>query len=178
MNPLDPGQIDAESLDDLFPLVYDELRKLARHHLAAESKGHTLPATALVHELYLRLAAQRQDAWRNRAHFFAIAARLLRRILVDYARRKGAGKRGGARARVPLLDDHMVVAAEPEELLTLNGAIEDLAARDPGQARMVDLHYFMGMTAEEIGALLGSDPQEIYAEMRIAKAWLKRKLGA
>jgi RNA polymerase sigma factor (TIGR02999 family) len=168
---------DPANLDDLFPLVYDELRKLARHHLAAESKGHTLPATALVHELYLRLAAQRQDAWQNRAHFFAIAARLLRRILVDYARRKGAGKRGGARARVPLLEDHIITNAEPEELLTLNNAIEDLASRDEDQARLIDLHYFMGMTAEEISALLNIDPQTIYADLRIAKAYLKRKLG-
>jgi RNA polymerase sigma factor (TIGR02999 family) len=153
------------------------LRKLARAHLAREKGGHTLPATALVHELYVRLWKQRDAGLETREQFFALAARMLRRILVDHARRRHASKRGGAAPKVEL--DAAVSIGEPryEDSLEMDDALASLEAVDARAARILDLHYYLGLSANEISELMQLEPAAIYQEIRTAKAWLKRHLS-
>ena len=167
-----------EELSDVMPLVYAELQRLARKQMGEAADRHTLAPTALVNELYLRLAAQRNDRWQNRAHFFAVAARLLRRILVDHARKRGASKRGGEAARVTLDFDVAGVLPAYEDVLALNGAIDELRKLDAAQTDLLEMSYFLGMTGEEISELTGQDSQHVYHELRMAKAWLRRYISA
>lgn len=165
-------------LESLLPLIYDELRRLASSYLRRERKDHTLQPTALVHEAYLKLIDQTQVQWQNRAHFFGIAAQVMRRILVDHARRHTADKRGGDAQKLPLEEEILVVAGgsasqeKSVELLALDEALENLAALDPRKARIVELRYFSGLSVEETAEVIGVSPVTIKREWRMAKAWL------
>jgi RNA polymerase sigma factor (TIGR02999 family) len=167
-----------EALDELVPLVYDELRRLAAAHVRREPPGHSVQATALVHETYLRLVDQRQARWLSRAHFFGAAAGVMRRILVDLARTRRADKRGGRAARVTLAED--VAADGPREIdvLALHESLERMAAFSPRQERIVELRYFGGLTIEETAALLGVSDATVVREWTIAKAWLRAALSS
>jgi len=160
--------------------VYAELHQQAARAMGRETPDHTLQATALVSEAYLRLIDQSRVQWRNRAHFFGVAAQLMRRILVDHARGRLAAKRGGG-ARQLTLDDADPVGASPNDeavvVLALHEALERLAALDPGQARIVELRYFGGMTIEDTAEALGLSPATIKREWAVARAWLRRELG-
>jgi RNA polymerase sigma factor (TIGR02999 family) len=164
-----------QAAEQLLPLVYDELRQLAAAKMAQESPDHTLQATALVHEAYLRLVGE--DAprrFRDRRHFLAAAATAMRRILIDQARGRGAGKRGGDRRRVPLEDQ--AAAAPHPELLALDEALERLAERDPLKARLVELRYFAGLTGEQAADVLGISPSTADRHWAFARAWLQTEI--
>jgi RNA polymerase sigma factor (TIGR02999 family) len=167
-----------EALDSLVPLVYDDLRRMAARYMQREPAGHALQATALVHEAYVRLIDQRQVKWRNRAHFFGVAAGMMRRILVDQARRRRAGKRGGQWERVTLVDDE-VAAEGPDEIdvLALHQSLERLASFDPQQERIVELRYFGGLTIEEAAEVVGISAATVVREWTMAKAWLRADLS-
>jgi RNA polymerase sigma-70 factor, ECF subfamily len=173
------GRGDESAADRLVPAVYDELRRHAERAMRREGAEHTLQATALVHESYLRLVDQRRVEWRNRAHFFAIASTIMRRVLVDHARARLTAKRGGHADRVSLS------AAEPAtpegtdeaDLLALHDALEKLTALDPDQARLVELRYFGGLTIEETAEALSISPATVKREWAVARAWLRRELS-
>ncbi|MGE0593261.1 MAG: sigma-70 family RNA polymerase sigma factor [Vicinamibacterales bacterium] len=168
---------DEQALPRILPLVYDELRRIAARRLHHEPAGHPLQATALVHEAYLRLAGQHEVRWKNRGHFFAVAAQAMRRVLVDHARARLADKRGGVQARVPL--DDVVVASEPPpgDLVALDDALDRLARHDPHQARLVELRFFAGLTVEETADVLGISDTTVKREWRMARAWLHREMS-
>jgi RNA polymerase sigma-70 factor, ECF subfamily len=170
---------NSEALPRLIPLVYNELRRLAGHYLQAEREGHTLQATALVHEAYLRLAGQNRTEWQNRAQFMAVAAQLMRRILVDYARQRISEKRGGGRA--PLDLDVLEIAdglQQSEQMLAVDEALARLAAMDPQQGQVVEMRYFGGMTVEETAEALSIAPRTVKREWAIAKAWLRVEISS
>ena len=170
---------DASALNRLLPLVYDQLRAVAARALHAERPDHTLQPTALVHEAYLRLVDQRAP-WRDRAHFFAIAAQAMHRILVDYARAHRASKRGGSAARVSLDETNDGPAervVELDDVLEIDEALAELAALDPLEARIVELRYFGGLTIEESAEALNVSPATVKREWRMARAWLYRRLS-
>ena len=173
---IDWGQGHTEVLDDLMPIVYEELRRLARRHLRHERVGHTWQATALVHEAYLRLIDQRAVAWQNRAHFFALAAQMMRRILVNHARDRRRIKRGGAVTMLTL--DNVVAAATAGtvDLVALDEALATLATLDAQQSRISELRYFGGLTIEETAAVLGVSPATVKNKWSVARAWLHREL--
>jgi RNA polymerase sigma-70 factor, ECF subfamily len=172
----DLGRGDQGALNKLMPLVYDELRRLASRHLRHERAGHTLQTTALVHEAYLKLVDQKDANWQNRVHFFAAAAQVMRRILVDHARGRRAFKRGGGYCRLSL--DAAALSSEEKDadLLTLNEALDSLAAIDPQQSRVVELRVFGGLTVEETAEALGVSTRTVKREWNMAKAWLHRKI--
>ena len=160
----------------LMPLVYDELRQLAHQYLRQERADHTLQATGLVHEAYLRLVDQSTTTWQNRAHFFGVAAQVMRRILVDYARAHRAEKRGGERQKL-VFDEALAPASERSvDLIALDDALKDLVTFDPRQSRIVELRFFGGLTIDEVGAVLEVSPRTIKREWRMAKAWLRREI--
>ena len=165
---------DSGARDQLMPLVYDELRRRAAAYLGRERRGHTLRPTDLVHEAYLRLAAQ-NAGFQNRAQFFGVAASLMRRILVDHARARGAARRGGG-LRVTLADDVAVQPPTQPDVLELNGALDELATLDQRQVRLVELRFFGGLTAEEAAHALGVSLATANREWAHAKAWLFRRL--
>ncbi len=158
------------------PVVYGELRRLAQHYLRRERPDHTLQATALVHEAYLRLVDQRAVTWQNRAHFFGVAAQLMRRILVDHARRHHAAKRGGTALKVSLNDVVLAAEERAEDLVALDDALNRLAAMDPRQGRVVELRLFGGLTVEETAEVLRISPATVKREWTTAKAWLSREI--
>jgi RNA polymerase sigma-70 factor (ECF subfamily) len=166
------------AVEELLPLIYDELRVLAGKYLRRERANHTLQPTALVHEAYLKLIDQREVEWQNRAHFFGVAANVMRRILVDYARRTKADKRGGKDAeRVELDDGIMVVSKEKSvELLALDEALEELAKIDAQKSKIVELRYFGGLSVEETAEVLGVAAITVKRQWRMAKAWLYGKI--
>ena len=171
-------QGDSQASEQLLPLVYDELRRLAARKLASERPGQTLQATALVHEAYLRLIGGDQPRdWGGRGHFFAAAAEAMRRILVDSARRKARLKRGGGGRRLEVQDDLPAPAAPVEDILAVDEALDHLAVRDAGAAELVKLHYFAGFTLEEVADILGISPRSAYRSWAFARAWLFRRLG-
>jgi RNA polymerase sigma factor (TIGR02999 family) len=164
--------------DELIPLIYDELRRLAGRHMAQERTDHTLQATALVNEVYVRLTDQRHLHWQNRAHFFALASRLMRRILVDHARAHQSVKRGGD-ARHVLLEEAMVVSEETAaDLVALDDALSRLSAIDSRKSEVVELRYFGGLTFEEVAEVLKISPITVRRDWSTAKAWLYREIGA
>jgi RNA polymerase sigma factor (TIGR02999 family) len=169
---------DKAALDRLVPLIYPELRRIAGRQLRRERREHTLQPTALVHEVFLQLVDQRRATWDNRAQFFAVAARLMRRILVDQARSRQALKRGGAITWVALKDEAVAASNDPiaAEVLAVDQALERLAARDPDQARLVELRFFGGLTVEETAHVMQRSPRTVKREWRLAKAWLFREL--
>lgn len=160
------------AFDRLFPLVYDELRRTARRFLAGERQGHSLQATALVHEAYFRLVAQRRVEWQERAQFYAVAARSMRRILVDHARARAAEKRGGPVPPLPLDAAEGVAVARPSDLVALDRALDDLAAFDPEKAALVELRFFAGLSNEQTAVALGCSRATVIRQWRIARAWL------
>ena len=165
-----------DALDRLMPVVHKDLHRLAAGFMRREAPGHLLQHTALVNEAYLRLIDQRQVHWRNRAHFFAIAAGLMRRILVDRCRRQRAAKRGGGWERVTLVEDQ--IAGSPRvDVLALHESLERLAAFDPQQERVVELRYFGGLTIEDTAEVLGISPATVVREWTIAKTWLRADLS-
>jgi RNA polymerase sigma-70 factor, ECF subfamily len=166
-----------EAESRLVPLVYDELRRMARRHMRGERADHTLQPTALVHEAYLRLVDQREVRWRNRAHFFGVAAQLMRRILVDYARANKAEKRGGDVAKVPLEEALVFTEKGGPALLALDEALSRLHEFDPRQGRIVELRFFAGLTEEEIAAVLGVSARTIKRDWNIARAWLYKEIN-
>lgn len=174
------GQGDLEALGRLMPLVYDELRRVARARLRHEPTGHTLRSVDLVHEAYLRLVQLGRLKVESRAHFFAVAARLMRQVLVDHARRKRAGKRGGAVTIVALegADAVAAPAAASIDVLALDAALRDLAALDPRLERVVELRSFAGLTNEESAAALGVSRATVERDWAMARAWLYRRLRA
>lgn len=169
---------DRSALERLMPLVYDELRRLAELHFRRERVGHTLQPTAVVHEAYFRLVDQTRVTWKNRGHFFAVASQAMRRILVDHARARAADKRGGGEKRVTL--QNVEAAAEPVEgldLLALDEALMRLKALDGGQAQIVELRFFGGLSIEETAEAIETSASSVKREFRSAKAWLYRELG-
>jgi RNA polymerase sigma factor (TIGR02999 family) len=167
---------DPQALDRLVPIIYKELRRLAHYHLRGERNGHTLQTTALVHEVYLRFCSQEDPRWENRAHFFAVAARMMRRILVDYSRRRGAGKRGSGAVHMPLDDALMIPVGEPFDLIALDGALEQLAEFDARKSQVVEMRFFAGLEAKEIATVLKTTEATVRRDWTIAKAWLFRYL--
>lgn len=165
------GEGDEAAFESLVPLVYEELRSQARRFLRKERVGHTLQTTALVHEAYFRLIDQKAVDWKNRAHFFAIAAQMMRRILVDHARRGTVAKRGGGVDLLPL-DERIVFESSAKELLALDDSLHDLANREPQLARLVELRYFGGLSNEELSEVLGISIPTITRRWRLARAWL------
>ncbi len=167
-----------EALDDLMPIVYADLRRVAAGYMRLEAAGHALQPTALVHEAYVRLVDQKQVKWRNRAHFFGVAAGLMRRILVDHARRRRAEKRGGGWERVTLAGGEAAANSDKEiDVLARHDALERLAAFDPQQERIVELRYFGGLTIEEAAEVVGISAATVVREWTIAKAWLRADLS-
>jgi RNA polymerase sigma factor (TIGR02999 family) len=168
---------DENASAKLMPLVYEELRRLARSYLARERGDHTLQATALVHEAYLRLADEAQLTWKDRAHFYGIAARLMRRILVDHARAHKAAKRGGLEQKLSL-EEARELAAKPEvDLVELNGALEDFARDYPRKSEVVELKFFGGLDAREISEVLQISEKTVLRDWNFAKLWLCRALS-
>lgn len=172
------GGGDAAALDQMVPLVYEELRRQAQRYLRRESPGHTLQTTALVHEAYLRLVDQRTARWESRAQFFGVAAQLMRRILVDHARSHHAAKRGGSAIQVPLEEGTAPAEERDVDLLALDDALTRLAQLDERQAKVVELRYFTGLGIEETAEALGISPATVKREWTMARAWLKRELDA
>jgi len=169
---------DAAASDELVRVVYDELHRQAARAMRREDSAHTLQATALVNEAYLRLVDQRRVEWKNRAHFFGVAAQLMRRILVDHARGRQAAKRGGGQRALSLVDVDSAHDADATaiEVLALHAALERLAAIDPRQARLVECRYFGGLNIEETAEVLEISPATVKREWVIARAWLRREL--
>jgi RNA polymerase sigma-70 factor, ECF subfamily len=167
---------DEAALEKLIPVVYDELRRMAHHHMARERAGHTLQTTALVNEAYLRLVGAKQVQWHDRAHFFALSAQLMRRILVDYARAHGRKKRGDA-VRMVSLDQSLTIPADPDaNLIELDDALNSLAAMDVRKAKTVELRFFGGLSVEETAKALDVSISTVMSDWRFAKAWLLREL--
>lgn len=162
----------------LMPLVYDELRRLARGYLQRERPDHTLQATGLVHEAYLRLVDQTTTSWQNRAHFFGVAAQLMRRILVDHARRHRRAKRGGDQTKVEFDEALAPSASRSVDVIALDDALQDLAKLNPQHSQIVELRFFGGLTIEEVAEVLGVSQRTVQREWRMARAWLRRQIFA
>ena len=171
------GAGDQAAFDALAPLVYDELRRLARRYMGGERDGHTLQATALVNEAYLKLVEVNQVRWQNRAHFFAMSARLMRRILVDFARARHAQKRGAAALQVSL-DEALLVVAPGEDLIALDDALEALATVHARKSQVVEMRFFGGLSVEETAAALDISTDTVTRDWKVAKAWLLRALAS
>jgi RNA polymerase sigma factor (TIGR02999 family) len=168
---------DKAALDELIPLVYPELRRLARIFMGREDSGHTLQTSALINEAYLRLVNQQEVDWQDRAHFFAVASQVMRHILVDHARRHRYGKRGGGAAHVPIDEVAIVCDERAVELIALDDALTRLAAIDERKSQIVELRFFGGLTVEETAELMKLAPITIMREWRAAKAWLGREIS-
>ncbi len=177
LRQLRAGQPDAA--DQLVPLIYRELRRIAGAQMGRERPGHTLQATAVVHEAYMRLAGEQDIEWQNRAHFFAIAARTMRRVLLDYARQRRAGKRGGSGAGKVDLDAELLIGDDRlEDVVALDQVLTRLSEMDEEQGRIVELRFFAGLNVEETAEAMGISPRTVKREWRLARAWLERELAA
>ncbi len=174
------GKADSVSAEDLFPMVYDELRRLARSYLYRETPGHTLQPTALVHEAYLKLVDQTRADWQGKTHFYAVGAHVMRRLLVDHARERGAQKRGGGWQAVTLAgvgEDFVGEALDREQLLDLNTALEKLAELDERESLVVTLRFFGGLTVEQVAEAVGVSKRTVENDWRHAQAWLRKELS-
>jgi RNA polymerase sigma-70 factor, ECF subfamily len=172
------GSGDAQALEQLTPIVYDELKRIARRHLSRERRDHTLQSTALVHEAYMRLIGGSGAEYHNRQHFFAVAAQVIRRVLVDHARAVNAAKRGGGAQKI-FLEDQPEASSAPEnvaEVIALHEALDRLAAFDAQQARIVELRYFAGLSIEETADVVGVSAATVKRDWVMARAWLGREL--
>jgi len=170
------SQGDKSALDRLVPLVYDELRRQAAGFLRKESPGHSLQPTALVHEVFLKLADQTRVSWKGRSHFFAVGAQAMRRILVDHARKRKRVKRGGGRQRITLDEALVVSPRRDEDVLALEDALVQLAKLDSRQAQIVEMRFFGGLTVQEVAEVLGVSKRTVEAEWTMIRAWLRREL--
>ncbi len=168
---------DETALNELVPLVYAELHRLARHYLSIENPGHLLQTTALINEAYLKLVDSRQTRWQNRSHFFGISARLMRRILVDFARERDSQKRGGGAYPVSITSGLSVIRAPEEDILAVDQALNALAKVDERKSRVVELRFFGGLDEKETAAALGVSQETVRRDWRLAKAWLLRWLS-
>jgi len=175
LQEIDRGQRDAEAL---LPLVYDELRAQAERYMRQERRDHTLQPTALVNEAYVRLVGGEQATWQNRQHFYAVAATAMRRILVDHARRRRAGKRGGDQQPLSLADADHPTRAPDVNLLALDQALSKLARFDPRRSRIVELRFFGGLSTDEVARILDVTPRTVERQWSLARAWLYDELGA
>jgi RNA polymerase sigma factor (TIGR02999 family) len=171
------GSGDESALDRLMPLVYNELHRLAHRYMAAEQPGQTLQTTAVVHEVYLRLIDANNIDWHDRAHFYAICARLMRRILIDFARSRNYQKRGGQFPHIELEEAATVSAVVGSELLAVDEALKQLAKLDQRKSEVVELRFFGGLTVEEVAAALKVSPETVLRDWKLAKAWLLRELS-
>ena len=176
LQALSGGQ--AEAADQLMPLVYEALEAIARNHLRKERADHTLDTSALVHEAYLKLVVQTRASWANRAHFFAIASQAMRRILINYAHKRNAAKRGGGMAAVTLNENLVQQEMRPEQLLALDEALDRLASFSERQAKVVEMRFFGGLKEEEIAEVLGISGPTVRRDWRFAKAWLSKELAS
>ncbi|MBK9153619.1 MAG: sigma-70 family RNA polymerase sigma factor [Chloracidobacterium sp.] len=167
---------DEMALEELMPLVYDELRVMAKRYLSGQNRAHTFQTTELIHEAYLKLAGGEKKDWENRAHFFGVAALAMRHILVNYAVSKRSQKRGGDRHRVTLDDDSVVSIERTDEIVALNEALTNLETLDQRKGRVVELRYFGGMSIDETASVLKVSPQTVQRDWRFAKSWLMREL--
>jgi RNA polymerase sigma factor (TIGR02999 family) len=161
----------------LMPLLYNELRALARHYMRSERPGHTLQTTALVHEVYLRLGGERDEGWENKTHFMRVAARAMRRVLIDHSRRKRADKKGGKRKREPLDKAAELMEEASFDLLDLDSALNRLSEIDEQMAQVVEIRFFGGLTVEETAKVMGISKSTVKHEWMMAKAWLKQQIG-
>ena len=168
---------DREALADLMPIVYGELRRMARNYLQQERQDHTLQSTALVHEAYVRLVGQKLPEWQNRAHFFGVAARLMRQILVEYARSHQAEKRGGSACKVTLEEEACLPQQPALDVVMLDDALQDLAKLDPQQSRIVELRFFAGLSIDDTSEVLGISPATVAREWTTARIWLHREIS-
>jgi RNA polymerase sigma factor (TIGR02999 family) len=169
---------DRESLNRLMPILEQELRRIATHYMRLERDNHTLQTTALVNEAYLRLVDVNRVQWQNRVHFFAVAAQMMRRVLVDHARSRGYAKRGGGIAKVQL-DEALDMSPERDAgLIALDDALSELERHDPRKAKVVELRFFAGLSVEETAAALNVSPQTVLRDWSFAKSWLTREMGA
>ncbi|HEY7090997.1 MAG TPA: ECF-type sigma factor [Tepidisphaeraceae bacterium] len=168
---------DSKAAKELLPLVYDELRKLAQHRMSAERTDHTLQATGLVHEAYLRLVGNDEINWANRAHFFHAAAEAMRRILIEHARAKGGPQRGGDRKRLPLDVVDLAAEADPTQIMALDEALSRLEKQDADAARVVRLRFYAGLTFDEVAKAMGASPRTVKRDWSFARAYLLRTLG-
>ncbi|HEX6719558.1 MAG TPA: sigma-70 family RNA polymerase sigma factor [Pyrinomonadaceae bacterium] len=164
------------ALDELYPLVYNELHRLARRYMSRERKGHTLQTTALINEAYVRLVDQKNVQWANRSHFFAISAQIMRRILIDHARRHAYAKRGGGARQVSLEEAATVTPEQSLEIIRLDEALKSLAELDPRRSRVVELRYFGGLNNEEIAGVLKISENTVTRDWNMARAWLYQQL--
>lgn len=167
---------DPAALDRLLPLLYDELRSLAKSYLGRERGGHTLEPTALVHEAFLKLVGERERNWRNRSHFFALAAQAMRRVLMNHAEKKKSAKRGGGARRVTLFEAASLFEEDAADLLALDEALRRLAAFDEAKSRLVELRFFGGLTTEETASVLGVSARTVERDWRLARAWLRKEV--
>jgi len=168
---------DHEALDELMPLVYGELRRIAQHQWSGQPSGHTLQPTALIHEAYLKLVNHGPRTFQSRAHFFAVASMAMRQVLVNHAEARLAGKRGGGQADIPLDEIELAVQRESAEVLALHAALQDLEALDPRKSRVVEMRYFGGLSIEETAEALGISTVTVIRDWRTARAWLARAIG-
>lgn len=171
------GRGEKQATEDLLPLVYDELRRLATARMANEAAGHTLQPTALVHEAWLRLGGGQNQSWQNRAHFFNVAAEAMRRILIEHARRKSALKHGGGQQRLNIEDLECAAPSPDEKMLLVDAALEELAKSHPERAKIVVMKFFGGMTNEEVADALGVGERTVYRHWECAKLWLFDQLA-
>ena len=165
------------ALEQLMPLVYDELRRMARRYMRRQTSGHTFQTTELIHEAYLKIAGQEEPNWRNRAHFFGVAAQAMRHILVDYARSKSNRKRGGLAEKITLADNLVAAENRSEEIITLDDALKQLAVLDERKSHVVEMKFFGGLNIEEIAEVLKLSPETVKRDWRFARTWLLRELA-
>ncbi len=168
---------DSAALDQLIPMVYPELRRIARRHMGKEKSQHTLQTSALINEAYLRLVNQQAVEWHDRAHFFAVAAQVMRHILIDHARRYRYDKRGGGATHIALDDAAVIIRERAGEFIALDGALNGLSKIDPRKSRLVELRFFGGLTVEETAEVMNLSPITIKREWRAARAWLLREIN-
>jgi RNA polymerase sigma factor (TIGR02999 family) len=169
-------QGEREALDKLIPVIYEELRRIAHSYIRGERQGHTLQTTALVNEAYLRLIDCSRVNWQSRAHFLAVSAQLMRRILIDYARSRGYHKRGGAMERISLKESQVVSKLRDPDLLELDEALQALAAFDTRKSQVVELRFFGGLNSEETAEVLGVSPDTVLRDWKLARTWLVREM--
>jgi len=169
---------DEVALEQLMPLVYDELRRMARRYMRRQPSGHTFQTTELIHEAYLKIAQQDKQNWQTRAHFFGVAAKAMRHILVDYARSKSSGKRGGLAQKVTLEENLIASAEHPEEIVLLDNALKQLAVLDERKSRVVEMKFFAGLNIEEIAEVLKISPETVKRDWRFSRNWLLRELSS
>ncbi len=168
---------DEYALEQLMPLVYEELRQMARNYMRRQPSGHTFQTTELIHEAFLKIAGGEEKRWQNRAHFFGVAAKAMRHILVDYARSKSRGKRGGWQERITFVENAAVSSGRSEEIVALDDALYQLAVLDERKVRVVEMKFFGGLTFEEIAGVLKTSPVTVKRDWSFARTWLLRELG-